>query len=358
MKNRKYLAVFALAILSVGCNKDKKNENSSFSIDSSTLKQAYSLNEALPLSIKNTENKAIDSVAYFINDIKIATSKGNAVLNYALSKEKFGSKEIKAIVYSGGSSSENTIKIDVFSDIQPVIWDYTIVNTYPHDIGAYTQGLEFYGDKLIESTGNGEGRSGKRGKSSVRIVNPKTGEALKKVELEDRIFGEGATVLNDKLYQLTYKNNEGYVYNIHTLEKEKTLPYFQKMEGWGLTNDGTHLYMTDGSDKVYILNPADFSKIDYFTVSTNRGTVYNVNELEWVNGKIYANFYGQDAIGVFDPKNGAVDAVINLSDLRSKVTQHEDLDVLNGIAYNKKTDTFFVTGKNWDKMFEIKINKK
>ena len=115
--------------------------------------------------------------------------------------------------------------------------------------------------------------------------------------------------------------------------------------------------MTDGSDRVYKLDPETFKMIDYFVISTNRGTVPYVNELEWVNGEIFANFYGQDAIGIFSPADGTVNGVVDLSDLKNKVTQHPDLDVLNGIAYNKKTDTFFVTGKNWDKMFEIKINR-
>src|SRR5690606_27818329 len=144
--------------------------------------------------------------------------------------------------------------------------------------------------------------------------------------------------------------------NLETLEREKTFPYFQNMEGWGLTNDGTYLYMTDGTDKVYKLDPETFKMVDYFVVSTNGGTVPGVNELEYVKDEIFANFYGQDAIGIFN-LDGTVTGVINLSDLKSKVTQHPDLDVLNGIAYNNKTNTFFVTGKNWDKMFEIKINK-
>ena len=279
-------------------------------------------------------------------------------LTYNLSTAKHGDQSIKAIVYSNKTTNEVTASVKVLSHVQPAVYTYTIVNTYPHDIKAYTQGLEFYGDILIESTGNGEGIGTEtRGKSSIRKVNPKTGEILKINELDDSIFGEGATVLNNKIYQLTYKNNEAYVYNLETLEKEKTFPYFKNTDGWGLTNDGTYLYMTDGSDRVYKVNPKDFSLVDYFVISTNRGTVPSVNELEWVNGEIYANFYGQDAIGVFNPVDGTVNGVIDLSELKSKVTPHPDLDVLNGIAYNKKTNTFFVTGKNWDKMFEIKINK-
>lgn len=358
MKKYKHLTFFTLSLLFIACNDNKKIENNSLSIDLSKLKQTYALKEDVNLQLKSDASNEIDSVQYFLNDKKIGSVKANALLTYNLANEKHGLQNIKAIAYSQGKANETTTKIDVLSHVQPAVYSYTIVNTYPHDIKAYTQGLEFYGDILIESTGNGEGRStGTKGKSSIRKVNAKTGEVIKINELDDAIFAEGSTVLNNKIYQLTYKNNEAYVYNIESLQKEKTLPYFKNTEGWGLTNDGTNLYMTDGSDRVYKVNPTDFSLIDYFVVSTNRGTVPSVNELEWVNGEIYANFYTQDAIGIFSPIDGTVNGVVDLRDLKSKVTQHPDLDVLNGIAYNKKMGTFFVTGKNWDKMFEIRINK-
>lgn len=358
MKNYKYLAILALAVIGTSCKDEKKIENNSLSIDSSKLKQSYHLNETLPFKISNPENVVIDSVAYFSDGVRIGSSKGNSEFNYSLSKEKFGKKVFKGIIYSEGKESETTINLDLYSNVQPEILKYTILNTYPHDIKAYTQGLEFADDVLIESTGNGEGIGTRtKGKSSVRRVNAKTGEVLKINELPDEIFGEGATIFNNKIYQLTYKNNEAYVYNLETLVKEQRLPYFQNMEGWGLTNDGQNLYMTDGTDRIYILDPLTFKMIDYIVIATNNGTVPGVNELEWVNGKIFANFYGQDAIGVINPANGSVEGVLNMSEFKSKVTQHVDLDVLNGIAYNKQTDTYFITGKNWDKMFEIKISK-
>ncbi|WKW45774.1 glutaminyl-peptide cyclotransferase [Myroides sp. JBRI-B21084] len=356
MKKYKYLTFLSLSLVFAACNKEKKNEENQISIDSSKLKQTYSLNESVVLQLNNTPT--VDSVHYFLNDKKIGSVKNNTPLDYNLASEKHGIYTLKAVAFINKEQAESTATINVFSATQPTILSYTIVNTYPHDVKAYTQGLEFYGDVLIESTGNGEGIGTRtKGKSSIRKVNPKTGEVLKINELNDAVFGEGATVLNNKIYQLTYKNNEAYIYNLETLQNEKTLPYFKNTEGWGLTNDGKVLYMTDGSDKVYKVNPTDFSLIDYFVVSIPNGTVASVNELEWVDGEIYANFYTQDAIGIFNPTNGTVTGVIDLSDLKSKVTQHPDLDVLNGIAYNKKSGTFFVTGKNWDKMFEIRINK-
>ncbi|TYP94203.1 glutamine cyclotransferase [Sphingobacterium allocomposti] len=357
-----FMAPLLWILCMAGCREDAKNEDTSdkeemhiFAIDSKDFKQRYVPGEELILRIQEDPNQTIDSVIYYVNEAREAKAEGNDSVRYALSDGKFGIQVIKAIVYSNGVEQETAVRVDFLPASEPKLRHYRLVNTYPHDIKAYTQGLEFYGDYLIESTGNGEGPSGNKGKSSVRIVKPVTGEIVRKVELDDAIFGEGATVLNDKLYQLTYRNNEAYVYNVHTLEKVETLPYFQYMEGWGLTNDGERLYMSDGSERIYILNPKNFSKIDYFSVATSKSIVKAVNELEWVDGKIYANFYGEDLIGIINPENGAVEALIDLAALREKVTPHIDLDVLNGIAYNNKTKTFFVTGKNWDKIFEIEV---
>ena len=129
------------------------------------------------------------------------------------------------------------------------------------------------------------------------------------------------------------------------------------MEGWGLTTDGTNLYMTDSTENIHILDPNTFQPIGSIFVYSLDSKIKAVNELEWVNGKIYGNVYQKDAIAVINPKNGAVEAIINLADLKKKITQRIDTDVLNGIAYNTKTKTFFVTGKNWDKMFEIKVSE-
>jgi glutamine cyclotransferase len=154
---------------------------------------------------------------------------------------------------------------------------------------------------------------------------------------------------------LTWLNNEGYVYNADTFKKEKTFPYYKKMEGWGLTTDGKSLYMTDSSETIHILNPATFTEIGSINVYSLANKVKAVNELEWIEGKIYGNVYQKDAIAIINPQTGAVEGILNLADLKTKITQLPDTDVLNGIAYNPKTKTIFVTGKNWDKMFEIKI---
>lgn len=356
MLHIKSLTIITLSLLIGSCEGDKNEKNNLFSIDTSVLKQVYQPNESADFVIKNEKAKKIDSVNYILNNKPIGTSVANNKLHYSFENEKLGWHLIKAKVYFENETAEIETNFTVVAQDAPKLLTYKIINTYPHDIAAYTQGFEFYRDTLIEGTGNGAGSgTGKRGISSLRKTNYKTGEVYKKVELGMQYFGEGITILNNKVYQLTYKNNEGYVYNADTFEKTKTFKYFKNMEGWGLTNDGKNLYMSNGTEKIYILDPETLEEIDYINIYTNANKIEAVNELEWIDGKIWANVYGRDAIAIINPKSGAVESIINLSDLKSKVTKHPDLDVLNGIAYNPKTKTVFVTGKNWDKVFEITV---
>lgn len=358
MKNLKLFSFIILGSILVNCDGSKKNKSNTFSFNQKELKAQYTTNEVLKLQIDNTAGAKIDSIVYFLNDKKIGTKQDATLFEHQCSDQKLGYIGIKAIIYTEGAKEETTSRIEMVSAVQPKLLSYKILNTYPHDIKAYTQGLEFYRDTLYESTGNGAGNgTGIRGVSSLRKTDYKTGKVFKQVDLENNMFGEGITILNNKVYQLTYTEMIAFVYDADTFKRLKSFPYFRKMEGWGLTNDGTNLYQSDGSEKIWILNPENLKEIDYINIYTGANKVKNVNELEWVNDKIYGNVYLRDAIAKINPKSGAVEGILDLKALKSKVTQHPDLDVLNGIAYNPKTKTFFVTGKNWDKMFEISISE-
>lgn len=352
----KLFAFIVLGVISNACKDEADELKNLFSIDNSSIKPILKLEDSIDLVIENKENKAIDSVIYYINDEKINAAKGNEKLHFDLQSQKLGNQFVKALVYFEGKNVAITSRFTIYSSVAPKALSFKILNTYPHDQKAYTQGFEFYNDTLIEGTGNGAGSgTGIRGISSVRKTNHTTGKVTQKIELASEIFGEGITILNGKLYQLTYQNNEAYVYDVNSLKKEKTLPYFKKMEGWGLTNDGTHLYMSDGTENIYILDPETFELIDSISIYTAANKIEEVNELEWIDGKIWANIYQKDVIAIINPKTGSVENVINCTELKGKVTQHPDLDYFNGIAYNPKTKSVFVTGKNWDKTFEIKI---
>jgi len=357
MKKHNLLSFILLGLFISNCGDTKNRENNLFNFDTSKIEAKYQPQQTLNLEILNPKSKQIDSVVYYVNDTKIKTTKGLEKLSFELKNLKLGYQNIKALVYYEGENAETTTRIEVVSNIQPKLYKYKIINTYPHDITAYTQGLEFYRDTLYEGTGNGTGPTGNKGVSSLRKTDYKTGNVYKKVELADQYFGEGITILNNKVYQLTWQNNEGYVYDADTFKKEKTFTYFKNIEGWGLTNDGTYLYQSDGSEKIWKLDPNTLKEVDYINVYSYQTKIKAVNELEWIDGKIYGNIYQKDAIAIIDPESGAVEGIINLIDLKKKITKLPDTDVLNGIAYNPKTKTIFVTGKNWDKMFEIKVSE-
>src|SRR5690554_6298276 len=344
MKNRNLLILFALAFALFSCEDDSPK----FRIDTSILKQHHKTDESISLGIINEKNKKVDSIVYYFDNKRITSVQGAEKVNYDLKNEKFGKKSIKGLVFFDGKTEEVLTTIEVVSNIEPKLLNYEIVNTYNHDIGAYTQGLEFYNGILYESTGQ-------YGKSSIRKTEVNTGKVTSKVNLENRFFGEGITILNNKLYQLTWREKKGFIYNPETLEKIDEFEYFKNIEGWGLCNDGKNIYFSDGTETIYILDPETMQQVDYINVYTALTKIPGVNEMEWVNGKIFANIYTRDAVAIIDPKTGAVENVIDLSALKSKVTQHGELDVLNGIAYNSETNTIFVTGKNWDQMFEIRI---
>ncbi|MDP2685910.1 MAG: glutaminyl-peptide cyclotransferase, partial [Aequorivita sp.] len=180
---------------------------------------------------------------------------------------------------------------------------------------------------------------------------------IRKQGLQAGYFGEGITILNNTLYQLTYKNGKCYTYDIaNDFQLKNEFNYVG--EGWGLCNDGKSLIMSNGSERIVYRNPQTFAIERTLEVYDNRGPIVNLNELEYIDGKIYANVYQQGSIAIIDPTNGAVEGVIDLTDLKDKVTQHPGLDVLNGIAYNGEPNILYITGKNWDKLFKIEIIQK
>ena len=228
------------------------------------------------------------------------------------------------------------------------IYGYEIVHTRPHDREAYTQGLVFHEGKLLESTGQ-------EGRSSLRKVEPETGKVLKKVNIPSPYFGEGITLLKGKIYQLTWQHQLGFIYDSESFEKVGEFNY--SGEGWGLTSDGSSLIMSDGTNRIRFVDPSNFQVTRTISVMDGSAAVNNLNELEYVHGEIYANIWHQERLARIEPQTGRVLGWIDLTGLRarSEATSHEA--VLNGIAYDEDKDRFFVTGKLWPKLFEIRIKK-
>jgi glutaminyl-peptide cyclotransferase len=258
-----------------------------------------------------------------------------------------GNHSVRTIALkTDGVSSTNYSTFLIISDIKPQNLNFKIQNTYVHNTSYFTEGLEFYNGLLFEGTGN-------KGTSLVVSYNPKNGKILSSMKIDDQYFGEGITILNGKLYQLTYQTKVGFVYNVNTFKKEREFT-FTSEEGWGLTNDGKYLIMSDGTSKINFINPDNFEVIKSIEVCDNRGIINNINELEYVDGVIYSNIWMTNTILKIDALTGKVLAYINMNDLLSSINS-STVDVLNGIAYNQKENTFYVTGKYWPKMFSVRF---
>ncbi|WP_298238091.1 glutaminyl-peptide cyclotransferase [uncultured Algibacter sp.] len=340
----KALIIIFLAGLVISCGSNSGQKKSDFSIKTNAEKGNISISETLNISLINKKNHLVDSVTYTIEDNTIAESNN-------LSNFKLGKHTIEATVYFNNEKQVATSQITILNNEVPKIYTYKIINEYPHDITSYTQGIEFFNDNLYESTGQYK-------ESKLRQINYKTGEVIKNIDLADEYFGEGLTILNDKIYQLTWKEGTGFVYDVNTFDKLSSFRYGNSKEGWGLCNNENIIYKSDGTEKIWLLNPETLIEEDNIQVYTNKGKIIGINEMEWVNGSIYANRYQKDGVAIINPKNGAVIGVIDFKPLKAKVTQHDNLDVLNGIAYNPTTKTLFVTGKRWDKLFEVEIVEK
>ena len=228
------------------------------------------------------------------------------------------------------------------------IYHYQVIRTYPHDPQAFTQGLVYADGGFYEGTGL-------HGRSSLRKVEPATGRVLQQVDLPPAYFGEGITVFGNRIIQITWQSQVGFVYDKATFRLLKQFRYAH--EGWGITHDGKRLIMSDGTSILHILDPHDFRELGRLQVYDDRGTVMGLNELEYIKGEIYANIWPTDRVVIINPHSGRVKASLNFSGLLSE-NESQNVDVLNGIAYDEREDRLFITGKLWPKVFEVKIMNK
>ena len=310
-------------------------------------------NQELTISVSEKNNKSIDSVHFLLDDKKVKSNQNSATLN--INDYKLGKHVITAIVFHENKSTKVSETIYFLADAAPEIYTYKIINTFPHDKGAYTQGLEFYNGFLYEGTG-------RKGSSSIRKVELKTGKVLQRKDLDEQYFGEGITIFKNKLYQLTWQSGIGFVYDLNTFEQEKIFKYTKSQEGWGLTHNEEKIIKTDGTELIWFLDPETLVEESYIEVYTNERKVEKLNELEYVNGLIYANIWQQNSILMVNPNTGKVEGVANLTSLKTLIDKEQKLDdadeVLNGIAFDKENNRLFVTGKHWSKLYEIELLKK
>lgn len=253
---------------------------------------------------------------------------------------------------SNSDSEVNGSNPDVAVSAAPVI-PYSVVNEFPHDTGSYTEGLTFYNGQLFEGTGSSPTVSNNG--TWLGPVELSSGKIVKKVDLGTAWFGEGITFFNDKVYQLTYQAKKGFVYDARSFKKLKEFS-INSAEGWGLTNDGRYLIMSDGTSSLSFLDPESLKVMNVLGVSDHNGPVPNINELEFINGSIYANQWLTPYILKIDPSSGKVIGRMDFSKMIEQVnSQYPNAEEFNGIAFDSTTQKIYVTGKKWPKLYEIKI---
>jgi glutaminyl-peptide cyclotransferase len=258
-----------------------------------------------------------------------------------------GRKSLKVTAYRGGRSQNPvTCFIVIYSDIIPKRYGYKIVHTYPHDIEAFTQGLVYDKGVLFEGTGQKTG-------SSLREVELQTGRVIRQHNLDASLFGEGIALYHDRIYQVTWENKIGFIYDKATFKVINKIYY--STQGWGLTTVNDRIVMSDGSNILAFYEPDMFTMVSRIEVYDNEKKVDSINELEYINGEIWANIWMSDLIARIDPVSGKVLAYIDLKGILSESDKTPDTDVLNGIAYDQEGGRIFVTGKKWPKLFDISL---
>jgi glutaminyl-peptide cyclotransferase len=351
----KFLTILLILTIFMNCAQSSSHSRRPVSsVQCVPKKKSYQVGEELKINFETKlKEGTVEKIEIFIDGKVVMTSKNlTNSLVYKTGEYGVGKHIIKiSCSRTDGVTGDNYDEILVTSDIKPAQYSYEVVAVFPHDTRHFTQGLEFHENMLYEGTGQ-------EGSSAIYRINLKNGSVEKQLKLENQYFGEGITILNNKIFQLTYKHQLGFVYDLNTFETIKTFKYKSK-EGWGLTNDGQNLIMSDGTENIIFINPDTFSEIKRIQVTNEHNVVNSINELELIKGEIWANIWMTDTILIIDPKTGKVTGEINLSGLSGTILQNqkEPVDVLNGIAWNPLTDKIYVTGKWWPKLYEIKLKK-
>jgi glutamine cyclotransferase len=308
----------------------------------------YASGETITVLMKMRGSIEPDSVSVWFNGIQAGTVT-SPPWEYSLSTESAGpgNTAVKLMAYRGGRRPQTVTRlVTMLSDIVPEIYGYRIVNKYPHDREAYTQGLLVHNGYFYESTGQ-------YGESGLRHVEIETGRVIKQHSLDKKYFGEGLALYAGRLYQLTWTTNTGFVYDIETFSVLGTIHY--NTQGWGLAAYGDQLVMSDGTNKLFYLEPEYFTVVSSVEVYDNREAVWQLNELEYINGEVWANIYQTDRLARIDPATGKVLSYVDLKGLLDDRDRKPDTDYLNGIAWDSVNEKLYVTGKNWPWVFEIEI---
>ncbi|SNT16543.1 Glutamine cyclotransferase [Ekhidna lutea] len=346
-----YVIIALIFLSSCGDSKEESKRPTSPRIKKSTTVESPQQNQTftrglqIPVQISTDEDFNLDSVQVTVGEEVIVYT--DASFEVGIPTRKVGEWRLLIKTFGGGKSETHYRKVMILPESAPENLTYKVVNAYPHDPDDYTQGLVIDGGYLYESTGQ-------RGESAFKKKEITTGEVLKVVNLPADLFGEGLAIVNDEFYQLTWTSGQGFVYN-KDMEQVRTFNY--QVEGWGLAALGEELILTDETEKLYFVDPQSFTIKRELEVYDNEGKVDSLNELEVIDGLIYANVYQKDYIVAVDPETGEVVQRIDFTGILSS-EESNGVDVLNGIAQDPETGKIYITGKWWPKLFEVTFQPK
>ncbi|NPA44590.1 MAG: glutaminyl-peptide cyclotransferase [Chlorobi bacterium] len=359
--------IIASIVFLASCKSEKKNEQKKDVVENNNLNNIKKEKNPLILTITEQNKKSVfgdiisisisgseisneDTVTLLINDEEVAKLElNNSKYEWNTKNSKVGRNIIEVELNKNNKLFRKTKNIILLSDITPEEYTYKVKNVYKHDVNAYTQGLFYHDGFLYEATGL-------KGKSTIRKVKLETGEVIHGFAIPTDVFGEGIVLFDNKIIQISWQAGRGFVYDFETFKVIDEFSYAG--EGWGICTDNKNLFMTNGSAEIKVLETQSYSTIKTLQAYDNEGAVIYLNELEYINGFIYANIYQYEKIVKIDPKTGKVLAYIDLNGILPMNDYTSKTDVLNGIAYDENTNRIFVTGKNWPKLFEVEFIKK
>jgi len=362
MMNHK-LKIFSivLVLLAIGCSCNRCGNNQptniSISPDAGT---AYKAGDVVKVSVGLPSDSKVDSVVYLLDSVKLFSKKDTTPISLKTDTMPLGAKLITAKVYTDGKDQDVSTNIVLMAAKAPEDYTFKVIKTFPHDTSSYTEGL-IYQDGVLYESGGGRLKTAPDeqyiGQSSLREEDLNTGKVLKKTLVDPKVFGEGIAIVGNKIIQLTWTEKIRYIYDKDSFKLLSTEPNNIGVEGWGMTSDGTKLYMDDSTNRIWFIDKDKWTPIGYIDVYDDKGPIDSLNELEYIDGKIYANVYTKDYIVVIDPKTGAVLEKIDMSTLYPQ-PRKPPAEVMNGIAYDAKDKRIFVTGKKWQHLYQVEFTKK
>jgi glutamine cyclotransferase len=358
MRTRSILFIAAISLMVYSCKEKSTTADQVNSVDITLYSPGaynYSAGDTVKMMAKYPASLKVDSVVYLLDSVRIAAVKDSSYITIETDTLLMGTRSLTAKVYQGAKSQDVSTNIYLKAGKEPDPLTYKVIRKFPHDTSAYTEGLIYEDGILYESTGE-------KGHSEIRKVELETGKVLARTKLEDKYFGEGIAIVGDKIVMFTYREKVGFVFDKKTL---KPLGQFNNnvgVEGWGATYDGNRIYLDDSTNRIWFLDKNDYRQTGFIDVFDYHGPVEQINELEYIDGKIYANIYTYDTIVIIDPKTGAVQQSVNMTNLWPYLQRPKGFDgeqnVLNGIAYDAKGKRLFITGKKWPWLYQVEFVRK